>query len=1057
MLRLRSMGECVIEVGPTRLTPDLDVLFATSLYLILERGREVLRSELTELVWPTATRINANHCLRQTLYRLRSLGLPMEATRSAVRLPAELVAADCWRVTRAAPGQPTEDLIELAVSVFLPGYAPTCSPAFAEWVELQRNLVTAAARRLLIQEIERAQRESDWAAAECFARACLRIDPLNEAAVLALAEALARHGSKVEALRVLDQYVGEIGSEAGVSLHLPASVLRGRIAERIGGGGPVPVDDLPLFGRRDDVGLVDQTLQRACDGLGSTVLFWGEPGIGKTRLLSELCMAASIRGFAVAQTTVRWNDEQRPFAAFADLTPRLIELPGALGTSPESLGYLRRLNTSTLNSATPSQEAHHFRALYSRLRSSLLDLLDSISSEVPLVITIDDCQWLDEASTDVCAAVADLAQHRRVVLLLASRQDALGSRRVLPQQSLSHRLLPLSDQESAELVRHVMSTAGIPRPIDFPRWCARFGNGNPLLLLELALRAVERPGGLQPPPNLRAMLASRILHLPFCARRLLEAIALLGRFSTLERVEPLFDRQSADLLNGLSTLEEHGLVRPCADRLCVRHDLVAEITLANLTPGVRTVFHRKIAGILSTEALQTQSAELTWEAARHWTGAGDTSAAVHILRACARHCLELGAPQRAIDLLREALLSKTTDAVYADLERELAQAFWIAGRWDDVRSTTEAMLRRLGDEQQDHSDIELMHLQSSFRAGRDLPGTLTGLLRCVNSRARAAHRAQAAVAALMIADNALDHDTAQQCFEVVERIALEEEIDDSSHLVALTVYHTSFGDIDKAVVVASKLVATSRSANQSFELYDALRIASMPLFFSGDQDGARRAAEEAYGIVVSNGATGCQAQAANHLAWLALFRDDLTTAEEWLRRSRKHAGHQPATLSNLFVNAAELAWRLGDATKGLADLTIASTQQEIGGALRGRLRSIGLRTLLYVQAGKSECARSDLEELIIHYKTVRRFRDQDLVIAAIVSGQDARGNQQDASAVLTDYFGYRALDKSALSPTLLRVLANRGSSSIDFQHLVQSNFHPSSASGLHSASNEPCR
>ena len=52
MLRLRALGECVIEVGGARLGPDSERLFAALLYLAFERGRSVARAGLIQLLWP---------------------------------------------------------------------------------------------------------------------------------------------------------------------------------------------------------------------------------------------------------------------------------------------------------------------------------------------------------------------------------------------------------------------------------------------------------------------------------------------------------------------------------------------------------------------------------------------------------------------------------------------------------------------------------------------------------------------------------------------------------------------------------------------------------------------------------------------------------------------------------------------------------------------------------------------------------------------------------------------------------------------------------------------
>ena len=74
MLRLKSLGDALIEADEARLTPSAESVFAAALYLIVEAGRPVGREELTRLLWPGVSEARAQHGLRQALYRLKTLG-----------------------------------------------------------------------------------------------------------------------------------------------------------------------------------------------------------------------------------------------------------------------------------------------------------------------------------------------------------------------------------------------------------------------------------------------------------------------------------------------------------------------------------------------------------------------------------------------------------------------------------------------------------------------------------------------------------------------------------------------------------------------------------------------------------------------------------------------------------------------------------------------------------------------------------------------------------------------------------------------------------------------
>ncbi len=237
-----------------------------------------------------------------------------------------------------------EDVERIADDIdgpFLPGYWPSFSERLQEWVERHRDLVTASARRVLVSAIATRKARAEWSEVERLAHRCLAIDPLNEDATLALAEAAALHGGKVEAIGILDRYLHEMGPTAR-ELRLPAMALRRRIAEPELEFPLAPPLHVPFVGRSAEMGILTGALRSARGGAGSVHFIHGEPGIGKTRLLTEFSRAASLEGARIAAALCQSSDARRPLSAFVDLVPRLMTMPGALGCSPQSHRYLRR-------------------------------------------------------------------------------------------------------------------------------------------------------------------------------------------------------------------------------------------------------------------------------------------------------------------------------------------------------------------------------------------------------------------------------------------------------------------------------------------------------------------------------------------------------------------------------------------------------------------------------------------------------------------------------------------------------------------------------------------
>src|SRR5436190_1747636 len=91
---LDIVGAARIKVGEKQLSPLSPQLFAAALYLVIESGRECSREELQELLFaPTISRSARSHNLRQLLYRLSSIGFPIESRNLTVRVNSAFITA----------------------------------------------------------------------------------------------------------------------------------------------------------------------------------------------------------------------------------------------------------------------------------------------------------------------------------------------------------------------------------------------------------------------------------------------------------------------------------------------------------------------------------------------------------------------------------------------------------------------------------------------------------------------------------------------------------------------------------------------------------------------------------------------------------------------------------------------------------------------------------------------------------------------------------------------------------------------------------------------------
>ena len=259
----------------------------------------------------------------------------------------------------------------------------------------------------------------------------------------------------------------------------------------------------PLLGRDTEIGLLTSLLDGISDRGGALVLY-GEPGIGKSRLLAVAAEFARERGFTVLSTTGVQSEAHLAFAGLHQLLRPLrfhvANLPAAQRAVLDAAFGLGR---------EPAPERF-------RIAMAVLDLLGEVAAEAPLLILAEDAQWLDQPTVEVLAFVARRLQSDPIVLLAAVREGypSLLADAGLPQ----HRLGALAPAEAVTLLD---ASAQQLAPVLRDRVLSEAA-GNPLALMELPVTVARRepngPGVLPLTQRLEQAFAARVSDLPEATR-----------------------------------------------------------------------------------------------------------------------------------------------------------------------------------------------------------------------------------------------------------------------------------------------------------------------------------------------------------------------------------------------------------------------------------------------------------------------------------------------------------------------------------------------------------
>lgn len=1032
MIRLHSLGQCTIEVGDSRLTPSAETLFAAALYLVLEGGRPIERREIIEVIWAGVTDRKANQCLRQTLYKLNSMGAALRCSRTHVMLPRRSVQSDCAALVDAGERAELERLADTIPGAFLPGYMPRFSVPYVEWLERQRDLVTSALRRALVTGMNARKARGEWRRAEPLAMRCLAIDPLNEEATLVLAEAAAMNGSKVKALAILDRYLRDIGPDAR-EIRLPATLMRRRIAE-VYHGDLIPVRETPHVGRETEMSELTRALHAAGSSHGSSFIIWGEPGIGKTRLVTEFVNGAALDRIQSARIGCQSHDERRPLSVFVDLVPRLLELRGSVGCSPESMKYLKRLIAHDPNDTSFSPDSRESELLFSNIRRSVFDLLDAIAAEGKLIVVIEDIHWLDRMSWEIMRDIPGWVATRPVVVLLTSRVAGVASHFSDGEQGSPTllRVLPLLEESGRELLRSV--TAGTIREENtaFYDWCISFAGGNPYYLTELAFHTSWDGEQYQAPATLGKLISERLNRLDPLSTRVLQAAGILGKFSTLERLETVLGENRIALLGALEELEAFGLVDSDRQTVYCKHELLSSAALARLSKLSAALLHRHAAHALEQDVGGMQSAALLWECARHWQRAGERERAITLLRTCAHHSIEIGLPTEAVTLLDHALTMVSDHEESLPIVETQVTALYLADYWEKLPSTIELLgrLREQGNHPCEvHTEDELLGLEAEWRMGVELTIPFSKLRTCVNYHAASPeHRVRAATLALMLADNLCTVDGTEAIYAAVGPYLDSSDVTAPTRWLCEMVYACSFGDATNAGSFADKLVESAREQSDPAILSRVLRRASRAYSVAGAIQSAERVTLEAFRLAeharLENGA----AAAAGRLIEIYTMAGNADEAERWYKTATARRATWVGQVDKTILTGcgAKLALRRGDYEEAERLIDLAHTLFETSASVRHKAEISALRICLLLAREQGAPPAHQVEEMVALHERTRAFVSHDYAALATFAGLTAAGEHSRAAAYASSYIHAYRRERSPLLPDLTNYLVEVG-------------------------------
>ena len=676
----------------------------------------------------------------------------------------------------------------------------------------------------------------------------------------------------------------------------------------------------PFVGREAELALLENSFSRAVrDRRPQLVTVFGEPGLGKTRLVTEFT-AGLERVTTLAGRTLPYGEGVTywPIASMIKASAGIADDDPAneafekLRASCESEAVADLLGAAL--GVLGAAEAEHAAG---ELSWAALRWAEQLADAQPLVLVFEDVHWAEEPLLDLIEHLGRSIHDAPVLILALARPELLDARPTWGggiRSASAIDLAPLDGSECEQLVEALLSRDGVEatqRGLVLER-----AEGNPLFLEEIVHALREGRGLKGIPDTLQALIAARIDGLAADEKEALQSAALVGRIfwrGALESLAPELD--VAEILDRL--LEREFIV--CEERSTISGDLAFRF---------KHVLIRDVAygGMSKVRRAKEHQAFAAWVAER----ARDELAEIRA------HHLDQAA----------ALLLELDRRVPEDLARSAAEALEESGR-RALRRGALGIARRT-------------------------------LLRAVDLEPTADRRYLAAHAAWRLADVPTVGDETEEALAEA-RAAGRPDVEGRALVLLADLALHADGDVTRAHDLADEALAIL-PVDELAGLYDAHALITTIFWWLGNGEGATRHAEAMHELAHKAGRPELESLARTQLSAIAGVRGDTAGAVALLEEAESLAetsGSREAMGYALAVHGR----RFGEAESGEAERYLRQALEifeEIGAAGRYGWTLSNLASV-FKQCGDLAAAEETFREAV---RRLRRTHEQGFLVEA---------------------------------------------------------------------------
>ena len=509
----------------------------------------------------------------------------------------------------------------------------------------------------------------------------------------------------------------------------------------------------PFVGREEEFKILRQTLIKSHRSKGQLIEISGELGVGKSRLIYELAKDPLAKEFNILSSNCSSWEESKPYTPLKEIFTKIFEIKfdddykeiskkieNKIKEIDSSLSfassYFLRLLSSKIKSREETMEQ-------SKEESNLLikvmkKLLWSSSSQKPLLIIIEDVQWIDDASAEFLIQCSNEIKKYPVLFIysfrgsLKKRGSIAGSNRI--------KLLPLRKTESDKLLRFLIKENSIYKSMKDK--IISTANGNPLFIEEIVREIEEKSLSIDKdrlgnypktftnftiPDTVQSIARARIDLLPVGLKETLYQASAMGRYIEIKLLQKITNLEVKILLEMMKKLQKHEFVReiektPQSPQYFIfTHSIIQEIAYNSLLFKARKNIHIKI-GLAIEEMYFSKIDEKVEELAYHFKNSANKEKAVIYLSKAGDKAQSLYAFSNAvnyfqdsIDILKTTKLEKEQLVQFSEIYNKLAFSQSIIGeRKKSEINLTKALEYCRKTRDKDNESLTLMNMGNLY-------------------------------------------------------------------------------------------------------------------------------------------------------------------------------------------------------------------------------------------------------------------------------------------------------------------------------------------------------